>query len=78
MPDFEWTIQTDKYPAGDVREHGTTRTDHRDKVAKIEFNMQDLKLSPEQRERLIFLLGPRYRPEHGNKIKIVQRSFLTF
>ena len=77
-PDFSWYVQTDKYPAGDVREHGNTRTDHRDKVAKITFDLTELGFSPEQRERFIFLLGPRYKPEHGNKCKIVQRSFLTW
>ena len=66
----------DKYPHGDVREHGDTRIDHRDKVAKIFFDLRDLGLSPEQRERFIFLLGPRYNESH--QVKIVCRQFMTF
>ena len=38
--------------------------------------MRDMGLSPEQRERLIFLLGPRY--EGGHQFKIVYRDFKTF
>jgi len=53
-------MQFDKYPSGDTRENETQRIDHRDKKAKVFFDMRDMKLSPEQRERLIFLLGPRY------------------
>lgn len=76
VPDFTWRLVFDKYPHGDTREHGNTRIDHRDKVAKIYFDLRDLKLSPEQRERLTFLLGPRYKG--GHEIKIVCRQFLTF
>ena len=61
IPDFSWRLTFDKYPHGDTREHGDMRIDHRDKVAKIIFDMRDLGLSPEQRERFIFLLGPRYQ-----------------
>ena len=61
-PDFVWHVSTDKYPAGDRREHGNTRVDHRDKVAKIELDMREMNLTTEQRERMIFLLGPRYKP----------------
>jgi hypothetical protein len=57
-----------KYPHGDVREHGNMRIDHRDKVVKITFDLRDLKLSPEQRERFVFLLGPRYKEGHQQKI----------
>ena len=46
-PDFEWKLEFSKFPAGDVREHGDTRIDHRDKIAKITFDLRDLNLSPE-------------------------------
>jgi hypothetical protein len=61
-----------------VREHGNTRIDHRDKICKLYFDMGKMGLSPEQRERMVFLLGPRYKEEHGNRVKIVCRQFLTF
>jgi len=77
-PDFFWEVELNKYPAGDVREHGNTRIDHRDKVCKLHFDMGAMGLSPEQRERMVFLLGPRYKPEHGNRVKIVSRLFLTY
>jgi hypothetical protein len=61
-----------------VREHGNTRVDHRDKVAIIHFDFRNLNLAPLQRERMIFLLGPRYKPEMGNQFKIVCKQFMTF
>ena len=45
-PDFLWRVEFSKYPSGDVREHGKTRTDHRDKVCKFYFDMGAMKLSP--------------------------------
>ena len=75
-PNFTWKITFDKYPAGDVREHGNTRIDHRDKVARVDFDLRDLQLSPEQRERFVFLMGPRYK--EGHQQKLVSRQFLTF
>ena len=76
-PDFTWDVTTVKYPAGDPREHaGTTRTDHRDKKARITFDLRDFHFSPEQRERFVFLMGPRYQGSHVNKI--VCAKFLTF
>ena len=75
-PDFEWEVTSVSYPAGDTREHGNTRTDHRDKKAKITFDLRDMNLSPEQRERFVFLLGPRYKGSHVNKI--VCNKFLSF
>jgi hypothetical protein len=65
------------YPSGDVRKHGNTRIDDRDKQAKINFDLRDLCLSPLQRERFIFLLGPRYKKD-SNKIKLNCRKFLTY
>ena len=59
-----------------MREHGNTRIDHRDKVARIDFDLRDLYLSPEQRERFVFLMGPRYK--EGHQQKLVCRQFLTF
>ena len=70
-PNFEFRTEFFKYPAGDVREHGNTRVDHRDKVAIVHFDFSNLNLAPLQRERMIFLLGPRYKPEMGNQFKIV-------
>ena len=78
VPDFEWRLEFFKYPAGDPREHGETRIDHRDKIVKLHFNFHDLKLAPLQRERLIFLLGPRYNPKKCNQFKIVCNQFETF
>ena len=77
-PDFQWIMQFDKYPSGDTREHVSQRIDHRDKKAKIFFDMRDMNLSPEQRERLIFLLGRRYEEKDGHQFKIVYRDFKTY
>ena len=46
-PDFQWEINFSMFPSGDVREHGTTRTDHRDKKAVVTFDLRNLHLSPE-------------------------------
>jgi hypothetical protein len=61
---------------GDTREHAASNIDHRDKVARITFDLRTLNLSPEQRERFIFLLGPRYR--NSPMIKLTSRKYFTF
>ena len=71
-------METNKYPAGNVKEHGTTRIDHRDKVCKLEFDFREIGLSPQQRERFIFLLGPRYKEKNCHRFKIVAKQYLTF
>ena len=50
-----------------------TEPDLRDSVVRMFLNMDDWNLTPKQKERLIFLLGPRYKgvPE----FKIVSRQF---
>jgi len=48
--------------------------DNRNNIAKIELDFDDMKLSPLQRERIIFLLGPRYK-KGSKKFKIVCRQY---
>jgi len=45
--DFPWEAEFHRYPSGDLREHGKTRIDHRDKMSKIRFDLRDLNLSPQ-------------------------------
>ena len=40
--------------------------------------MRDMNLFPMQRERLIFLLGPRYKPEKPHRLKIVVKQYPDF
>jgi len=45
-------------------------------MCRIFVNLDDLNFSPEQRERFIFLLGPRYTG--SSRIKIISRDYFTF
>ena len=49
--------------AGDIREDEPNKVDDRERVSKLRFKLSDLKLQPLQKERFIFLLGPRYNPK---------------
>lgn len=64
------------YPTGDAKQHGSMRVDHRDKVCKIQFDLRELALAPLQRERFVFLMGPRYR--EGHRQRLVARKALTY
>lgn len=75
-PNFEWTVESVQYPSSDQRQHESLRVDHRDKICRIFIDLNDLNLSPEQRERFIFLLGPRFTG--STKIKFVSREFFTY
>ena len=76
-PEFEWNNQITMYPSGDVREHGNTRIDNRDKKARISLSLKDLCLAPLQRQRFCFLLGPRYKKD-SDLIKLSCCKFLTY
>lgn len=74
QPDFPIEVIYRKYNAGDVREHkADDNMDRRSIVAKIKVDMRDLKLAHLQRERLAFLLGPRWSPRRPHFIKIVTK-----
>ena len=45
-PTFTWNNEINIYPSGDVRKHGNTRIDHRDKQAKINFDLRHLLFTP--------------------------------
>lgn len=79
-PTFQWQAQMSMYPSGDIRENEEDRLDHRDKKAKMVFDMSKMGLSPQQRERMIFLLGPRYNAKKGNihEFKIVCDHFPSY
>mmetsp|Transcript_43006 Transcript_43006/g.31401 ORF Transcript_43006/g.31401 Transcript_43006/m.31401 type:complete len:126 (+) Transcript_43006:63-440(+) len=62
------------YPSGDKRVEDNI--DNRDRVAKVFVSMNSLGLSTLQRERFIYLLGPRYTG--SDNIKIVCRRFNTY
>ena len=67
-----------RYTAGDHREDNERNTDDRDRVSKLRFDLRHLNLQPLQRERFIFLLGPRYNPKKPHSIKIVTKQYPTF
>ena len=64
--------------AGDRRQANERNTDDRDRVSKLRFDLRHLNLQPLQRERFIFLLGPRYNPKKPHSIKIVTKQYATF
>lgn len=52
------------------------KSDKRNKEIRFLMRIEDMKLTPLQRKRLIFLLGPRYK--NDGKVKIVMRSYDSF
>jgi len=52
--------------------------DNRERVAKIFIDMREMNLATLQRERLIFLLGPRFNPKKPYQLKIVAKQHNTF
>jgi hypothetical protein len=76
-PHFFVDTQYKRYTAGDVRP-GEDNYDNRERVAKIRLDIRDLRLAPLQRDRLEYLLGPRFNKKNGNTIKIVYGQYNTF
>lgn len=69
-PDFEVTIDMTYYPKEmEKNADGEGRVDNRNTRCKIWIDMRELYLAPLQRERFIYLLGPRYTG--SDKVKIV-------
>ena len=77
-PDLLLKMHYRRYMATDTREHVDTNTESRDRVAKIEIDIREFCLAPLQRERFVFLLGPRYNPLRPYYCKIVCRQYATF
>ena len=61
-------VESRIYPEADKRRNNPLNLDHRDKLCKIRFDLREMGLSTEQRERFVFLLGPRYSGTPINKI----------
>jgi len=78
-PNFPFFSTYKRHDAGDQRkdEQGNTR-DVRERVAKLRIDLRDLKLFPLQRERFVYLLGPRYNAQRPHDIKIVCKQYETF
>jgi len=76
-PNFYIDTMYKRYTAGDVRP-GEANLDNRERVAKISLDMRDLRLAPLQRDRLIYLLGPRWSDARKHHIKIVYGQYNTF
>ena len=72
-PDLAIKMIYRRYMATDLREHTESNTETRDRVAKIEIDINELNFSVRQRERFVFLLGPRYNPLRPFYCKIVCR-----
>jgi len=72
-PDFHIKIGYKRYTAGDVRLNDEQNMDNRERVAKIVIDMREMNMATLQRERLIFLLGPRFNPKKPFQFKIVAK-----
>jgi len=59
--------------AGDLRQNDEKNLDTRDRTAKIELDMRELRFAPLQRERFVFLLGNRYDAKRPHYVKIVTK-----
>ena len=77
-PDFWITADYKRYTAGDYRQNTDKNLDDRERVSKLYFDMRVLNLQPLQRERLQYLLGPRWNPKKPHDIKIVTKQYATF
>mmetsp|Transcript_22786 Transcript_22786/g.28213 ORF Transcript_22786/g.28213 Transcript_22786/m.28213 type:complete len:261 (-) Transcript_22786:97-879(-) len=76
--DFTLYPEMKKYTAGDYRMNDENNLDDRDRVCKIRFDLKEMNLQPLQKERFIFLLGPRYNPKKPYDIKIVTKQYPTY
>jgi len=74
-PNFPLEIQTNIYYGADLTYENIQRGDKRNREGKFVVNMNDMNLSRLQKQRLIFLLGPRYK--NSSKFKIVFRKYET-
>ncbi|CDW78017.1 UNKNOWN [Stylonychia lemnae] len=72
-PDFAIEICYKKYHVGDTSYNST---DTRERIAKIRVDINTMKLTIPQKERFIYLLGPRYTG--SSVIKIVSKQYNTF
>lgn len=77
-PNFRLRVERKMYMAGDTRKHHPDNTDDRGRVCKVRFDIREMMLQPLQRERFIFLLGPRYNPDKPHEIKIVSKQYATY
>lgn len=77
-PDLHVNASYKRYTAGDYRQGDENNIDDRDRISKLKFDLRDLHLAPLQRERFIFLLGPRWNPKKPHDIKIVTKQYATF
>lgn len=74
-PTFPITVIGKVYAMGDKRYEDNKDT--RSSVAKFTINLHELKLTPLQKQRFIFLLGPRYNPK-SDVVKFVCRQYNTY
>ena len=73
-PDLIINASYRRYTSGDLRpQEMQEHVDDRDRVSKLFFDLRDMNLQPLQRERFVFLLGPRYNPKKPHEVKIVTK-----
>jgi hypothetical protein len=75
-PNFPIQLQTNIYYGADLTYDSVQKGDKRNREGKFVVDINDMNLSRLQRQRLIFLLGPRYK--NSSKFKIVYRKYETF
>jgi hypothetical protein len=77
-PIFNVTAYKSDYAAISSFKHlKTNKADQRNDVARFEVDIREIMLSPLQKKRMIFLLGPRYN-QRTSKFKIVCRRYATY
>jgi len=77
-PDVVINAAYRKYTSSDRREGHENNLETRDRISVITIDIRELNLQPLQKERLIFLLGPRYDPKKPHQLKVVSKRHLTF
>jgi hypothetical protein len=74
-PMFGMKMITNDYKViSNNKTYAVHKADNRNNIAKIELNFQEMNLSPLQKQRMIFLLGPRYK-KNSKTFKIVCRQY---
>jgi len=74
-PNFPIEFLSNIYYGADLTYDSVQKGDKRNREGKFVVNINDMNLTRLQRQRLIFLLGPRYK--NSSKFKIVYRKYET-
>ena len=76
-PEFIVNVQYSRYP-GDDQRFTADNLDPRAAVARLHVDMREMRLAPLQRERFVYLLGPRYNPKRPFDIRLIVRQYSKY